>query len=548
LKAEESNNTLRIDAIEVSSDDDVSRLTGFVTVIKNLGTGSSSRKIEIFFEVPKEYGEYLVAERCDPFVVLFLHMAVSRGYDIVSSVPMSSDLYYNISEHLLPILNKNSDFSARLEVPVAAPPEAGFAVGTGMSCGVDALSTVRKYVGHPDEDLCLTHLCINNVGAFNHMYSGVGIEKAREAAYKRAREASETVGLPLIETNSNIREVFPQNHLHTHSFTSIFVVLCLSKLWKTYHYASSGIDSVSSIDMKDWNNKDSATYELLLFRYLSTRRLMIFTSEEVDSRLDKLSSLCDYSVAKRYLYSCTSSDINCGVCDKCIRNLTGLDCLGRLDEFSSVYDLKRYRRIRDYFLTYVYSHRDTDWFRPIYERFVDKGDEGMKQVIEIHKSVSKFDTFWKKNDAESDIIAVRAINRYKYSSVRTAARMAKAYSLGRGVKKNPELEKKCLEYIESRYRREIACGLERSRFPLFDFMWSQGRYDELVPLLEPVKDKDKGKLRYAMMYRYGKGLEKDEDEARRILDELVGKDPKYTAAYRRMFPDDSRDDSELFPG
>jgi len=548
LESSASNGVIKLDSIEASSDDSFSRLTGSVTFIKHSGPRPFSRKFEIFFEVPKEYGEYLLTERCDAFVVLFLHVAASRGYDIVSSVPMSSDLYYNISEHLLPVMNKNSDFSAKLEVPVADPPKAGFAVGTGLSCGVDSLSTVKRYVDHPSEDLRLTHLCINNVGAYNHMFLGVGIERAREAAYARAREAAEMIGLPLVETNSNVHNVFPQNYLYTHSFTDMFSVFCLSKLWKTYHYASAGIDHASAMEMKGWQSRDSAEYELILFRYLSTRRLMLYTSEELDSRLDKLSNISDYSVAKKCLNSCTSSDINCGICDKCMRNLTALDCLGKLDNFSAVYDLEKYRGLRDYYLTYVFLRRNESMYRPVYERFVENGDEGMKMVIDIDEAVKKFDTFWEKNDAESDVIAIRAIIHYKYSSVRAAVRMARAYSLGRGVKKSPKLQKKCQDYIESCYRKEISSGMDRSRFQLFDFLWIWGRYDELVPMLEPVKDRDKGKLRYAKMYRYGIGLEKDEDQARRIMEELVKKDPKYIEAYQRMFPDGIRTESDSFSG
>ena len=48
---------------------------------------SSTKKL--FFEVPKEYGKYLVWERCDAFVVLLLHTALTEGYDIRSDVPMS---------------------------------------------------------------------------------------------------------------------------------------------------------------------------------------------------------------------------------------------------------------------------------------------------------------------------------------------------------------------------------------------------------------------------------------------------------------------------
>ncbi|MBR4225773.1 MAG: hypothetical protein IKR86_03170 [Candidatus Methanomethylophilaceae archaeon] len=535
---EVDNGKLRLDSIEYSSDRKTARLTGAITIVRNTGSGQSTRRIELFFEVPRKYGKYLLTERCDAFIVLFLHGAVSKGYDIESSVPMSSDLYYNITEHLLPILNKNSRHTARIDVPVAEPPEPGFAVGTGMSCGVDSLSTIRMYSGHPDDDLNLTHLCINNVGAFNVIYSAIGVEKAREAAYERSREASKIIGLPLIETNSNANKVFPQNHLYTHSFSSMFAVLCLSKLWKTYHYASSGLDHASSMDLDGWEHNDSSAYELLLFRYLSTRRLMIYSSGEVLTRFEKLRSISDYDVARRHIYSCTSSDRNCGVCDKCIRNLTGLDCLGKLDDFSESYDVERYRNVRRYYLTYVYNRRSEEMFKPVYDAFMESGDEGMKTVAAIDEAVDKFDRLWEENDEESDLAAVRSLKKYRYSSVKAALRMAKAYSSGRGVAASPKLEKRCLKAVERLFLEEIENGIDRSRCNLFDFLWAQGRYDELAPMIEPMKEKGCGTVRYAKMLRYGIGLERDVEQARAIMDRLVRKSPKYLENYRSMFPEE----------
>ncbi len=541
MASNEPNGIFRIDSIKKSSSKGSSRLTAAVTVIKDAESGHVQDSMELFFEVPKEYGKYLLTERCDAFVVLFLHRAVSKGYDIVSSVPMSSDLYYNITEHLLPVMNKNSEFSASLDVPIADPPKAGFAVGTGLSCGVDSLSTIKMYVDHPDEDLRLTHLCMNNVGAFNVIYSEIGIDKARKAAYARSRQAAEMIGLPFIETNSNVHDLFPQNHFYTHSFSSMFAVFCLSKLWKTYHYSSSGVDHVSSMNMDGWSMNDSATYELLLFRYLSTRRLMINSAGELSTRLDKIRMISDYDVAQKFLYSCTASDSNCGVCDKCMRNLTALDCIGKLDGFSEAYDIQRYRNVRPYFLAYVYSRRTDEMHRPVFDAFVDSSDPDMDKIRAANVAVEIFDRLWSENNEESDVLAFKAIFPYRYTSTKAGLRIAKAYSLGRGVERNPAMSRKCLHVIELRYRKEIKNGIERSRYQLFDFLWGQKRYGDLVPTIEPLKDSDLGKLRYAKMYRYGIGLEKDETKAREIMEGLVRKNPRFQSNYLSMFPESKKD-------
>jgi len=321
----------------------------------------------------------------------------------------------------------------------------------------------------------------------------------------------------------------------------MFAVFCLSKLWKTYHYSSSGVDHASRMNMDDWSTNDSSTYELLLFRYLSTRRLMINSAGELKSRLDKIRLISDYDVAQKFLYSCTASDSNCGVCDKCMRNLTALDCIGKLDGFSEAYDINRYRNVRSYFLAYIYSRRFEEMYRPVYDAFVDSGDPVMDKIRAVDVAVEIFDRLWKENKEESDALAVKAIFPYRYFSTKAAIRVSRAYTLGRGVEKNPALSRKCIHVVELRYRKEIKNGIDRSRYQLFDFLWIQHRYDELVPTIEPMKDKDLGKLRYAKMYRYGVGLKKDETKAREIMEGLVRKDPKFKASYKAMFPETKKD-------
>jgi len=463
LKSNEPRGELKINSITLTSDKTSARITGNVTIVKNTDSGTESKDVDLFFEVSKTYKRYLLSERCDAFVILFLHFAVVHGYNITSSVPMSSDLYYNIKDGLLPIMVKNGGNDISISAEVADPPKAGKAVGTGLSCGVDSLSAIRAYIDHPDEDKKLTHLCINDVGAFNSIYSNAGIDNVKRSSYERAREAANMIGLPLIESSSNVNEEFNQNHHLTHTYSSMFAVYCLSKLWKTYHYASAGVDHVSKMDMNEWYKKEPAEYEPILFRYFSTRRLLINSADALSTRLDKIRSIADYDVAHKYLYSCTSSSTNCGVCDKCIRNLTSLDYLGKLDQFSEVYDLERYRNLRAYCFWYVSNHRNSDMFSPVYRALIDSKDETMLKIRSTNRAVTRFDTLWAKNNPESDAIALKALLPYRFFAVRVSKKIIEAYSSER-LTPNPSLVKKCRKYIIDQYCFEIDNGLERSRY------------------------------------------------------------------------------------
>ena len=305
--------------------------------------GMRTEEKEVFFSVPSEYADYLVTERCDAYVVVLLRYAFDKGFNISSLVPMSEDLYYNIVEHLIPPLTKNGRYKVTLTVDTAEPLPGGSAVGTGVSCGVDSLHAIKKYKDYPLEGYRLTHLCINDVGAFDGIYDLTGPEEAKSKVYARARAAASEIGLPLIETDSNIFKTFKVNYLFSHDFYSAFAVFCLKKLWKRYYYASEGVDFVSGFSLRDYLHNDSAAYEVLLFDCLSTSSMRLFSEGSTLTRFKKIEEISDYPIARKYLFSCAFTGDNCSKCDKCTRNLLALDSLGKLDEFSGIYDVDFYR-------------------------------------------------------------------------------------------------------------------------------------------------------------------------------------------------------------
>ncbi len=421
--------------------------------------GPSAETKSLFFEVPEEYGKYLVWERCDAFVVLLLHTALTSGYDIVSDVPMSSDLYYNITEYLLPPLMKNGPYDIGIKAEVAPPLACGNGVGTGLSCGVDSLHAVHKYVDYPIEEYRLTHLCINDVGAFgDSLYWKVGGANVRDNSYTRARSAAADIGLPLIETSSNVAKSLRLNHYLTHSFSSAFAVLCMKKLWRCYYYASDGRDSLSEFSLKGWYNNKPSTYESFMLRVLSTPSLGFMLVGEIESETDKIAAIADYDIAKKHLYSCTWDLDNCCVCRKCIRNLTTLDALGKLDEYSGLYDLDYYRKHRMYYMWKVYEGKDEGPSSEVYDMLMEKGDPQMREVVEIAEAVNKFDEFWEENTNEADKKAVATIMPYVNHAKKPNFRMARAYESGRGIKKNHNKAFECLEYCLKEYKDEVDAG------------------------------------------------------------------------------------------
>ena len=437
-------NGLVIKWIRIERDGDIAR--SVCGIDENVFTedGMRTEEKEVLFSVPKEYADYLVSERCDAYVAILLRYAFDRGFNIKSLVPMSEDLYYNVVEHLMPPMTKNGRFRVRLDTDVAEPLPGGDAVGTGVSCGVDSLHAIRKYKDYPMEGYRLTHLCINDVGAFDGIYDLTGPEEAKSKVYARARAVASEVGLPLIETDSNIFKCFRVNYLFSHDFYSAFAVFCLKKLWKRYYYASEGVDFVSGFSMRDYLHNDSAAYEILLFDCLSTPGMRLYSEGSTLTRFQKIEDISDYPIARRHLFSCAFTGDNCSKCDKCTRNLLALDSLGKLDEFSGVYDVDFYRSHRYRYMWYMYSKRSDHYFEPIFESFEGKNDDEFQRVGEMTRLVRKFDALWDRGERAADRRAVRLLQPYEGEEVHAALRMAKAYRTGRGIEADPEKERECL--------------------------------------------------------------------------------------------------------
>ncbi len=531
-----ASGTFRISRIGYVSEGGKSRVTCDLEIVSHSGGVTKTETKMLFFEVPEEYGRFLVWERCDAFVVLLLHGALSEGYDIISEVPMSEDLYFNVTEYLLPPLMKNGPYDISVSADVAPPLGCGTGVGTGLSCGVDSLHAVYRYSKHPMEGFRITHLCINDVGAFgDSLYWKVGGANVRDNSYRRARAAADDIGLPLIETSSNVAKSLRLNHFLTNAFSSAFAVLCMKKLWRLYYYASDGKDFLSEFSLKGWHQNKPSTYEAFMLRVLSTPSLGFMPVGEIETEVEKIAEIADYDIARKHLYSCTWDLENCGVCKKCIRNLTTLDALGKLDNFAGIYDLDYYRKHRQYYMWKVYEGRGEGTSSEVYEMLMNSSDPQMQEVSEIAAAVDEFDRLWEEGTAEADKKAVAAIRPYVNRAKKPNFRMARAYESGRGIKKNHVKANECLEYCLEEYKAEVDAGFQ-SMYQLFDLQWRMRKDDELLATLEPMLEynRPEAKVRLARMYAKGRGVETDLSKAKALMREAARRKPLYKSEYEKL--------------
>lgn len=322
----------------------------------------------VWFEVDNKYRDYLVTERADAYVIGLLHWCMLNNHDIKCEVPTTDELLYNIKTILIPSLSKANpqlnriDIFSEMDIPLN-----GKEIGTGCSCGIDSFDAIYMHYKTKYKNMDLTYLCINNVGAFNECYDDYGKEKVKEERYKKVDEVAEELGLPIIKTDSNFAEIFPQVHLYTHTYSSVFAIYMLQKLWKIYYYASSGID-YGHFSMKD---AECAHYELLSLQCFSTSGLRIYSEGGEKQRLDKTKDIVDFRPAQKYLHVCLTKPTNCGVCPKCRRTLLTLDMLGKLDNFKESFDIEYYKSHKEeYYKWLVLQHLAGDEMNePVYQSF-----------------------------------------------------------------------------------------------------------------------------------------------------------------------------------
>lgn len=326
---------------------------------------------EIWFEVDEKYGKYLCHERSDAFLIGLLNWAMRERCDFVCEAPVGEELIYQIRTYLIPALAKASQtlYAPKItaEIDTEMLPCAG-AVGTGISCGVDSLHVVANHARSAFPHLRLTHLILNNVGAFSRSEGKNQFSWQTEHAEQFARE----YGFEFIRTNSNFAEAFPQNHLLTHTYSSCFSIYVLQKLWRVYFYASSGHD-FTQFRLERNEEDDSAHYELLSLDVFSTRNLKIYSEGGAKTRFEKTRALVDFVPAQKYLHVCTNdTGANCNVCGKCKRTLVTLDALGALEKFRAVFDIGYYKKHRRSYLRWLAA-----------QQFLPHGDLMLKEPFRI---------------------------------------------------------------------------------------------------------------------------------------------------------------------
>lgn len=354
------------------------------SVILNTYICIDGKREKLWFKVARKYGQYLCTERGDAYLVAILHYAMTHGHDIELEIPVTEELLYNIDTYLIDALvSYNPTYHhSRIKAEVASGllPNAG-AVGTGISCGVDSLYALARESNSLFPNHKITHLTFNNVGSHGEGEKACILYNKR---LQRSKKFAEEYGYEFVASDSNLMDVIEQSHFYTHTYSSMFPVLCLQKLYSVFYYASGGY-RYDEFTLEARKEICCGSYELLSLPVFSSRQLRIYSQGENMTRMQKLEKVVDYAPSYKFLNVCLMDENNCGCCEKCVRTMTALDALGKLELYRDIFDVDYYyshktwymkqmikqllRKKHDYFEIYYYMRKDMTLGLYVYKGF-----------------------------------------------------------------------------------------------------------------------------------------------------------------------------------
>lgn len=340
-----------------------------------------------FFSLPEKYSDWVDPTSSDCFAVGLLYTAMFDGADLELAGDISEKLLFTINTYVIPMLNGLDPRLQQIKVKAKKTslrkyPDATHG-GCGFSGGIDSFYTIYRHgvQNHTPDRFKIDTLFFFNVGAH-----GMGssperlkwLEDKFNKRYELLNTYAEEVNMPYIPVNSNLHSFHQSGHLQTDTLASVAAALFVSRKLSCYYLGSPGYDYYTQIRCADTQNSEIALINDLLLPHLSTETVTFFADGGAFSRCGKTEQISDYEIVKKYLNVCGNPetvDKNCSECFKCKRTMLTLDIMGKLEEFSDLFDLKKFDdKAKKTYIAEVLNNYDKDLFcSDIYHYALKKG-------------------------------------------------------------------------------------------------------------------------------------------------------------------------------
>ncbi|MCZ2845803.1 MAG: hypothetical protein O2U61_04805 [Candidatus Bathyarchaeota archaeon] len=315
-------------------------------------------KKNLWYSFPCQFEEYMVVEQLDAFVIGLLFLALKTGYDIKLKAPLSARLYYSLNHYVIDALCLVNPEYKRIKIIPSSLSTANLNVsesaGTGLSCGIDSFAT---YYDHRNEvrPYIIDYFTFFNVGSHGD-YGGDQARKIFNERLINVTRFAEKVNKKVITVDSNLSEILQMKFQETYNLRTISCALLLQKLFKNYYYSSG-----TRFDHFAFNNKEIADVDMLIIPNLSTESTSCFVTALKYSRIGRTELISEFPETYEHLDVCTHpfvegrKEINCSECYKCQRTMLTLEVLEKLECYSAVFDLEKFRRNRKNYIGWLLS-------------------------------------------------------------------------------------------------------------------------------------------------------------------------------------------------
>jgi hypothetical protein len=158
-------------------------------------------------------------------------------------------------------------------------------------------------------------------------------------------------GLGYIKVDSNITDVVKTNIGFNFYYQSSYLSspLMLQKLFSKYYYSSGIYGKQESI----YNVTDIADADFATVHLLSTETMKVVLTGRDFSRIEKTRQIAENGLARHRLNVCAhpqEDGKNCSICKKCCRTQFTLELLGYLNDYSDIFDLKKWAKMRSSYI------------------------------------------------------------------------------------------------------------------------------------------------------------------------------------------------------
>lgn len=310
---------------------------------------SFSDSKQLWFSVPEEFGDWLTDDVYDAFMVAMLFPAMCYNERLIIEGCVSEKLYDNLVHYVQKCQQANLSYLNEIEIVVQgfkSAKKTNNLIGEGFTAGVDALATLYdRFVIEKSPDFRISALFFFNVGT--HGGGGERARKKFKSRYNYLLDFVNEIGLPFVPMDSSLFDFYKLEWEYDAGVLCRTIGILVFERVLSKYYVASDYSFWEIVNMSSINH--GAIINATNYSMLGTESLEIIVDGTQYKRSEKIARLLDYPQGMKYLNVCvgqTESPHNCSLCHKCLRTELALDILGKLEDFSDVFDIEKFKKQR----------------------------------------------------------------------------------------------------------------------------------------------------------------------------------------------------------